>query len=195
MTVSQLGDRVTELALPLIAAITLHASAAAVSFQAAVTWLPNLAGVFLGAWVDRRRRKRHLMIAADLARAAVLLSLPIAAAFHAVTLGQLYAVALLCGARQCSSTPRIRLLRAPGPALGVRLRQQQARRQPLRLVHGRSGGGRRPDRRDLRAVRRPADSLSFLFSALTLARVRVAEPEPEAAEFRWRGGPRKASPT
>ena len=88
-TISQLGDRVSELALPLIAVATLRADATAAATLAAATWTPNLLGVFLGAWVDRQRRKRRLMIVADLARAAILLSLPIAAAFHAVGLGQL----------------------------------------------------------------------------------------------------------
>jgi MFS family permease len=97
-TVSQLGDRITDLALPLITVSTLRASAFEVSLLTALVWIPNLAGIFLGSWVDQRTRKRRLMVWADLLRAAVLISLPAAYLFGAVTLGQLYAVALITGA-------------------------------------------------------------------------------------------------
>lgn len=97
-TVSQLGDRISELAFPLTAVLVLHASAAQVSVLTAVVWLPNLAAVFLGAWIDRRPNKRALMVVADLARALLLVTVPIAFAFDAVTLVQLYVVALLTGA-------------------------------------------------------------------------------------------------
>lgn len=96
--VSQFGDRITELALPLIAVGALHASADQVAWLTALVWTPNLLAVLLGAWVDHRPRKRRLMILADLVRAAVLLSVPAAYVWGAVTLVQLYAVALLTGA-------------------------------------------------------------------------------------------------
>ena len=56
--------------------------------------------LFLGAWVDHQQRKRRLLVVADVIRAVVLLTLPIAYLFDAVTLGQLYAVALLTGVGQ-----------------------------------------------------------------------------------------------
>jgi MFS family permease len=96
-SISQFGDRITELALPLIAATTLHASTNQVAWLTALIWTPNLLAIVLGAWVDRRVRKRRLMVVADLIRACVLLSLPAAYWAGAVTLGQLYAVALLTG--------------------------------------------------------------------------------------------------
>ncbi|NUS52416.1 MAG: MFS transporter [Nocardioidaceae bacterium] len=97
-TVSQLGDRVSELAFPLTAVLVLDASAGQVAVLTALVWLPNLAAVFLGAWIDRRPDKKALMVAADLARAALLVTVPLAYAFDAVTLVQLYLVALLTGA-------------------------------------------------------------------------------------------------
>lgn len=97
-SVSQFGDRITELALPLIAVSALSASPNEVAWLTALTWTPNLLAILLGAWVDQRARKRRLMILADLVRAAVLLSIPGAYLLGAVTLGQLYAVALLTGA-------------------------------------------------------------------------------------------------
>ncbi|MEW1723083.1 MFS transporter [Streptomyces sp. NPDC093109] len=97
-SVSQFGDRITELALPLIAVGALNASANQVAWLTALIWAPNLLAILLGAWVDRRPRKRPLMILADLVRAVVLLSVPAAYLLGTVTLGQLYAVALLTGA-------------------------------------------------------------------------------------------------
>jgi MFS family permease len=48
--------------------------------------------------VDRQANKKRLLVAADLIRAALLVTVPLAFAFDAVTLTQLYAVALLTGA-------------------------------------------------------------------------------------------------
>ncbi|MFJ3336037.1 MFS transporter [Streptomyces sp. NPDC086766] len=95
---SQLGDRISELALPLIAVAALHASANQVAWLTALAWAPNLLAIVLGAWVDHRVHKRRLMVLADLARACLLLTLPTAYLLGGVTLIHLYAVALLTGA-------------------------------------------------------------------------------------------------
>ena len=92
-TVSQLGDRVSELAFPLIAVLVLDATPGQVSVLTALVWLPNLASVFVGAWIDRQEHKVRILVAADLARAALLVTVPLAFAFDGVTLVQLYAVA------------------------------------------------------------------------------------------------------
>lgn len=77
--VSQLGTGVSELALPLIAAVTLGASAAQVGLLRAAETIPLLAlGLLAGVWVDRRRR-RPLMVASDIGRFLLLLLIPIAA--------------------------------------------------------------------------------------------------------------------
>ncbi|MEU4291548.1 MFS transporter [Kribbella sp. NPDC026596] len=96
-TVSEFGDRITELALPLIAVTLLDASPAQVGFLTAAVWLPNIASLFIGTWVDHRRDKRPLMIAADLARTVLLLTLPVAYWLDLLGLGQLYAIAILAG--------------------------------------------------------------------------------------------------
>ncbi|CAN5695232.1 MFS transporter [soil metagenome] len=97
-TVSQLGDRVSEIAFPLIAVLVLDATPGQVSVLTALVWLPNLASIFVGAWIDRQEHKKRIMITADLVRAMLLVTVPIAFAFDAVTLVQLYVVALLVGA-------------------------------------------------------------------------------------------------
>ena len=96
-TVTQLGTQVTFLALPLAAILVLHASALEVALLGAAEMAPLLLfNLPAGVWVDRMRR-RPLMIAADLGRAASLASIPVAHAFGALTLGQLYGVAFLNG--------------------------------------------------------------------------------------------------
>jgi len=95
--VSEFGDRITELALPLIAVTMLDASPSEVGLLTAAVWLPNIASLFIGTWVDHRPDKRPLMIAADLARTVLLLSLPAAYWLDLLSLGQLYAIAILAG--------------------------------------------------------------------------------------------------
>jgi len=181
-TISQFGDRVTELALPLIAITLLGASAGQVGILTAAVWAPNLLALVVGAWVDRRTHKRRLLILADLARTVVLLSLPVAYLLHTLTLGQLYAVALLTGVGQVLFTmayqsffvalvpeqsyvdagSKLSLSRAVsfgvGPALGGVLVQLLT--APVAVV---------------------ADALSFLGSALLIGRIRVAETPPAPA--------------
>jgi MFS family permease len=96
--VSQVGTQVSMLTVPLLAVLTLHAS----TFQVGVLTVAEnaaflLIGLPAGAWVDRLRR-RPVLIAGDLLRAALLASLPLAAALGVLTLGQLYAVVFAVGA-------------------------------------------------------------------------------------------------
>src|SRR3954453_16049998 len=92
-TISELGSQVTLVAFPLTAILVLHASPFAVALLTAFEYLPFLVfGVLAGVWVDRLRY-RHILIIADILRAAVLGWVPVADAFHVLTLGQLYAVA------------------------------------------------------------------------------------------------------
>lgn len=95
--VSELGDQVTVLVLPLIAITLLSASPTQVGALTAAIWIPSLFSLIVGTWVEAQRRKRAVMIAADLFRALVLLSLPVAFWAGALSLVQLYAVALLAG--------------------------------------------------------------------------------------------------
>jgi predicted MFS family arabinose efflux permease len=92
-TVSIFGSMLTRIALPLTALLALDSSPLQQGFLQAVEAGPVLlAGLFAGVWVDRLRR-RPLMIAADLGRAAVLASIPLAAFFGRLTMAQLYLVA------------------------------------------------------------------------------------------------------
>src|SRR5215210_9162280 len=96
-TVSQFGSAITGLALPLVAVVVLDASAFAVSALFVVEFLPFvLFSIPAGVWVDRLRR-RPILIVADLCRAALLGSIPLAHLLGVLTLGQLYVVAFLTG--------------------------------------------------------------------------------------------------
>ena len=96
-TMSQLGDRVGELALPLIAVTALHATATEVGLLSAAVWLPYLASLFVGSWIDQRRHKRRVLVCADLARIAVLGTVPVVYVAGTLTLWHLYAIAVLLG--------------------------------------------------------------------------------------------------
>ncbi|HZS94319.1 MAG TPA: MFS transporter, partial [Chloroflexota bacterium] len=71
-TVSLFGSGVTQLALPLTAVVTLHASTVQMGVLNAAQSAPFLAlSLFAGVWVDRRS-PRPTLIAADLGRALIL---------------------------------------------------------------------------------------------------------------------------
>jgi Na+/melibiose symporter-like transporter len=97
-TVSVFGSLITRIALPFTAILVLNASAFEVSLLALADLVPScVVGLPVGVWVDRQRRL-PMMIASDVMRAAVLVSIPIAAAFGALTLAQLYLVSLVASA-------------------------------------------------------------------------------------------------
>jgi MFS family permease len=97
-SISQLGDQITLLALPLVAVLTLHASAAQMGFLVAAELMPHLLfSLFAGVWIERVHRRRRLMIVADLGRAVLLGSIPLAAALDMLTFPQLYGVAFCVG--------------------------------------------------------------------------------------------------
>jgi MFS family permease len=96
-TVSEMGSAVTQLALPLTAVVVLRASTLQVGLlTSAATAAFALIALPAGALVDRWA-KRRLMIWCDMARMLIIGSVPLAAAFGVLTLGQLYAVAITAG--------------------------------------------------------------------------------------------------
>ncbi|HKV84756.1 MAG TPA: MFS transporter [Ktedonobacterales bacterium] len=97
-TVSLVGDQVTLFAIPIVAVLFLHASPAEMGYLTAAGVVPSLLfSLSAGAWSDRRGHRRRTMLVADVARGALLLTIPAAALLGALTLAQLYAVAFLVG--------------------------------------------------------------------------------------------------
>lgn len=92
-TISVFGSYISGFAIPIIAVITLDASPLTVALLSAVGMAPGfLLGLIAGVWVDRLRR-RPILIATDLGRAAILLTIPLAAALDALTIPHLVAAA------------------------------------------------------------------------------------------------------
>jgi MFS family permease len=96
-TISQLGSQISVMALPLVAVLALHASDVEVGALAAcTTGAYLLVGLPAGAWVDRMR-KRRVLVLGDLSRAVVLAWVPVGWALGVLNIAQLYAVALAAG--------------------------------------------------------------------------------------------------
>ena len=86
-TISQFGSSISQLALPIIAIKTLHASPFAVAALGTVEFAPFLLFTLpAGVWVDRLPR-RSVLIVGDVGRGLLLLSVPIAYLWGHVTHG------------------------------------------------------------------------------------------------------------
>jgi MFS family permease len=181
---SLVGDQISFIALPLIGVIVLHASAKQMGYLTAASLLPNLLfSLHAGAWIDRRGRRRQMMLAADLGRAVLLATIPIAYALDVLTFAQLYVVGFLVGALSVlfsvsynalfvSLVPREQYVEASSLLNGSRA---------MSFVAGPSLGGLL-----VQVLSAPvaivADALSFAVSALSLSRISPAEAPTEEAE-------------
>ncbi|MEY9926436.1 MFS family permease [Catenulispora sp. GP43] len=180
--ISRLGTAVGTLAIPLVAQLVLHASATGIGVLAALnTGAFLLIGLPAGVWVERMRR-RPLLIAADLARAAAFGSVPVAALCGVLTYFWLCAVVSVAGVAtvffdvaSLSYLPHIvgrdRLVEANASLVGMDAVGQIAGRGLAGLlVQALTASG-------VVAL----DAVSYLASALFLMRVRKPEPVPAAA--------------
>ena len=96
-TVSQFGTMISQLALPLVAILVVHATTLEVGLLEAFQTVPFLlVGLPAGAWVERMRF-RSVLIVNDVLRAAALGSIPLAKLLGVLTIGQMFAVALITG--------------------------------------------------------------------------------------------------
>jgi MFS family permease len=96
-TVSKFGTHITYAALSAVAVITLDATPAQMGWLGALAGLPILlVSLVAGVWVDRVRR-RPILVAADLGRGVILLSIPLAALAGVLQMSQLYIVVFLVG--------------------------------------------------------------------------------------------------
>lgn len=182
LTVSFFGSQVTALALPLLAALTLDATPQQLGLLVAARSAPDLPiGLVAGVWVDRLRR-RPLLIAADLGRAALLLALPVAALAGALPFWPLVAIAFglglldtLFGIAYAAYLPAL----VPREALVAANGQLEASSS----VAGVAGPGLAGALVQLvgAPVALVADALSFLASGLLIRRIRAPEPPPAAA--------------
>ena len=96
-TISQAGTQVSLLAIPVVAVLLLEASPFEVALLGTIELLPFILFTLpAGVWVDRLRR-RPILIAGDIVRAASLISIPVAYAAGVLSMPQLYVVGFING--------------------------------------------------------------------------------------------------
>jgi MFS family permease len=97
-SVSLLGDQVSLIALPLTAVLALDATPGQMGALTTAYLIPNLLfSLHAGAWVDRRGRRRQMMLVTDILRGLFIATIPIAYAFGELGWTQLYIVAFATG--------------------------------------------------------------------------------------------------
>jgi MFS family permease len=179
-TVSQFGTMISQLALPLVAILVVHASTFDVglltAFQTAAFAMVALPA---GAWVERMRF-RWVLIVNDLIRAAALASIPLAQFLGILTIGQLYLVALATGVSTVFFDVAYQSY-LPELVGRERLVEGNAKLQGSESVSQIAGptiGGLL-----IQALTAPyavlVDALSFLWSAGWVAAIRPRPPKPE----------------
>ena len=96
-TVSEAGTQVSQLAVPTVAILLLHATPFQVGLLTALEFLPfPVLGLVAGVYADRLRR-RPLMIISDLGRMVALVTIPIAFSYGYLQIEQLYVIGLVVG--------------------------------------------------------------------------------------------------
>jgi MFS family permease len=182
-TVSQLGSTMTREALPYTAILALHATPVQMGLLGAAGSAPLLLfGLLAGVWVDRLRR-RPIMIAADLGRALLLLSVPLAYLLGWLRIEQLYLVAALVGVLSLFFDVAYRAL-LPGLVQRDHLMEGNSKlgmSESIAEIGGPPLGGAL-----VQLISGPItillDALSFLFSAFMLRRICAEEPPPAPVE-------------
>jgi MFS family permease len=187
-TVSQFGTQISQLALPLVAILVVHASTFEVGLLTAIEMLGFLiVGLPAGAWVDRMRF-RSVLIVNDVLRAVALGSIPLAQALGLLTIGQLYVVALVTGISTVffdvayqSYLPELIDRRALVEG-NAKLQASESVSQ----IAGPSAGGAL-----IQAVTAPyavlIDAVSFLWSAAWVGAIQARPPKPERKPDRHLG--------
>jgi MFS family permease len=177
-SVSLVGDQVSLFAVPLTAVLVLHANATQMGLLTAAGLLPSLLfSLAAGAAVDRHGRRRRIMLATDLGRALLMVTIPVSYLLGRLGLPQLYAVTFAVGtldvlffvaytALFVSVVPRDRYVEGESLLNGSRA---------MSVIVGQSGAGLL-----VTVFSAPGalvlDALTFLVSALMLARIRPVEP-------------------
>jgi MFS family permease len=183
-TVSLFGDQISLIAVPLAAVLILHADAAEMGYLTAAMVAPSLFfSLHLGAWIDRRGRRRQAMIAADLGRAALLASIPAAYAAGVLTFAQLLIVGFLVGTLSV-------VFYVAHPTLFTALVPRECYVEANQLLHGSRAfsfvAGPSIGGVLVQFLSAPfaivADAVSYLVSARFLGHISTSEPPTEQAE-------------
>ncbi len=189
-TISVFGDQITQLGLPLVAVLTLGADASQMGLLTAVSLFPHLLfSLPAGVWLDRVRQRRRLMIAADLGRAVLIASIPVAYVLDRLAMPQLYVVGFSAGSLSV-------VFDLSWNTLFVSVTQRDRYVEAMALLNGSrslaSVGGPTIGGLLVQVFGAPlamlADALSFLGSVAFLRRIKAPEPpiEPEEGSTRER---------
>jgi MFS family permease len=180
-TVSEFGTYVTTIALQVLVVLTLSGTATDVGLVNASRWLPYLLfGLIVGALVDRRKRK-PILVFADLSRGILLGLIPLLWILHWLNLpvlmifvGIFGVFSLVNDAASQSFLPRL-VPRTTLLAANARIDQSSAVAQTSGPLIGGALVG---------LLGAPiavlVDAASYFVSAIAIARVRVVEPAPVA---------------
>lgn len=184
-TISNFGSGITGIALPLTAVLVLSASTVQMGILGALDGLAVLVfGLLAGVWVDRLRC-RPILMAADIGRALLLASIPLAALLGVLGLVQLYIVAALAGiltvlfnVADLSYLPAL----IPSEQL-IDANSKLAMSDSLAEIGGPTIAGPL-----IQVAGAPLaivlDALSFLVSALSFGLIHTPEPPPKPAAQR-----------
>jgi MFS family permease len=187
-TVSQFGTAISNLALPLVAILVLHASTFQVGLLATFESIAFLlVGLPAGAWVDRMRF-RLVLVTNDLVRFVALGSIPLAQLLGVLSIGQMYAVALVVSVSTVffdvayqSYLPEL----VDREALVEGNAKLQASESVAQVAAPAAGGGL------IQLLTAPyavvVDALSFLWSAAWVASIKTRVPKPERKPDRHLG--------
>ena len=185
LTVTSFGAQITNLALPLTAALLLHATPLQMGILVALETLPfALVSLHAGVLLDRVR-KLPIVIASDVSRGLALLSIPLCAWRGVLSVEVLYAVGFFCGVQNVLGGAAYQVLIAQ-MAGRERLVEANAKitlgETSSALIGPGSAGAL------IHALTAPfaimVDALSFFASVLMLRRLRVPNDVPVAATRR-----------
>jgi MFS family permease len=179
LSVSLMGTEITALALPLLAALTLGASALEMGILAAAGQVPFLLfSLPAGAWVDRLPR-RPVLIATDVASTLLLVSVPLAVPFGGPNFPHLVVVAFGVGTMAVVSEVA-HYAYVPSLVGRERLTESNSRLQVSYSAAAAAGPGLAGALVQLLSapVAVLADAVSFLISAALLRSIRRPEPPP-----------------
>jgi MFS family permease len=184
-TVSLIGSQVTQFTLPLVAILALKATVFEVGVLNALRFVPVIVVAVLAGVVLDRRRRRPVLIACSLANAVLIGLIPLSSVTGTLSMGLLYAVALLVGTLTvCFDVGALSYV----PFLVGRqhLTEANSKLQASTAFAGIAGPGMAGLLIGLitAPVTLTVDAVSYLFSAAGLIFIRRPEPTPDAGEER-----------
>jgi len=190
-TVSDFGAWITRTGLPMMAVLGLSATPGQLGLLSALSsGLALVVGLTAGDFVDHTAR-RPILIASDLARAAILLTLPAAAWLHLLSMVQVYAAAGLVAAASVlfDIADRAYLPGLVGKGLVTEANAKLSATESIAEMSGPALAGLL-----FQWLSAPfavvANAITYLVSAVLLARIRTPEPplQPGVRRRGWVDG-------